>query len=95
MRAGRASDGEPYDMSVASPPRNWGVIPWDVADFAVDHVFEVIWPGYRTHDTKTERGHLVPTPFGDAVDTLLSDALPPVLAQYHLCVISIRAGILT
>eukprot|EP01047_Picozoa_sp_COSAG01_P039968 COSAG01_NODE_3332_length_6235_cov_3.027678_6_plen_83_part_00 len=79
-------------MSVASPPRNWGVIPWDIADFAVDHVFEVIWPGYRTHDTKTERGRLVPTPFGDAVDTLLSDALLSVLAQYHLCVISIRTG---
>ena len=56
--------------------------PWDVADFAADHVFESILPGYRTHDTNNERGHLVPTPYGDAADTLLSDALPSVLAMY-------------
>ena len=36
----RPCDGEPYDMSVSSPPRNWGVIPWDLSDFAVDYVRE-------------------------------------------------------
>jgi hypothetical protein len=82
----RPCDGEPYDMSVSSPPRNWGVIPWDLSDFAVDYVFERILPGYRTHDTNDERGHLVPTPFGDAADTLLSDVLLSVLAQYDTVV---------
>ena len=41
----RPCDGEPYQLSSTSLPRNWGVIPWDNADFAVDYVFETIYPG--------------------------------------------------
>jgi hypothetical protein len=78
----RPCDGEPFEVSSISPPRNWGMIPWDLADFAVDHVFETVYPGYRTYGTSDEGGHLVPTPFGDAVDTLLSDVLPSILARY-------------
>ena len=63
-------------------PRTWGVIPYDEADFAVDHVYETTYPGYREGDTDDESSHLSPTPFGDAVDTLLSDVHPSVLARY-------------
>ena len=56
-------------------------MPWGPADFAVDQFFETVFPGYRTAAMDDERGHLVPTPYGDTVDTLLSDALPSVLAQ--------------
>eukprot|EP01047_Picozoa_sp_COSAG01_P037033 COSAG01_NODE_2920_length_6825_cov_27.601452_5_plen_230_part_00 len=34
--------------------------------------------------------YLSPTPFGDTVDTLLSDALPSVLAAYHTLVVAHR-----
>ena len=46
----RPCDGHPYTLAVVGRPRNWGVIPYGEADFAVDHVFETIYPGYRESD---------------------------------------------
>jgi hypothetical protein len=56
----------------------------------VDHLFETIFPGYRTASMLDERGHFSRTPFGDAADTLLSDVLLSVLARYDTVVASHR-----
>ena len=82
----RPCDGHPYTLATVGRPRNWGVIPWDEADFAVDHLFETVYPGYRESDLADESSHLAPTPFGDVVDTLLSDVHPDILARYDTVV---------
>jgi len=70
----------------------WGSVPWDAADALADAMLDTVYPGYRAgalmHD---ESGYIAPTPFGDAVDVLLSDALPSVLALYDTVVLSHRA----
>ena len=78
----RPCDGHPYTLATVGRPRKWGVIPWDEADCAVDHVIETIYPGYRESDLADESSHLSPTPFGDAVGALLSDVLLAVHARY-------------
>lgn len=50
-----------------------------------------MYPGYRAgalrHD---EQGYLAPTPYGDTVDVLLSDALPSVVAKYDTVIVAHR-----
>ena len=69
----------------------WGNVAWDGADYLADAVFDVCFPGYRggamNHD---ESYYLSPTPYGDSIDTLLSDALPSVMAAYHTLVVAHR-----
>ena len=55
--------------------RVWGNLPYEAGDHLTDGVLDLIYPGYQNssyyHD---ESGFLVPTPYGDAADCLLSDA---------------------
>ena len=69
---------------------NWGAVPYDYADYFTESVFETIFPHYRSFAMDDERGHLAPTPYGDAVDTLLGDVLPSVLAQYDTLILPHR-----
>ena len=65
--------------------RAWGNLPFSVArgDFLADGILRVVWPGYQDssyfHD---ETGFSSPTPFGDALDVLLSDAPAWLLRRY-------------
>ena len=48
-------------------------MPWNAAEFLVDAVLD-------NRKMKDESGTLAPTPFGDAFDSLLSNAIPSTLA---------------
>ena len=83
----RPCDSAPFSYH----PIAWGRIDWDAADYLADYVFELMFPGYRAGSLRhDEQGYLAPTPFGDVVDVLLSDALPSVLAQYDTIVVAHR-----
>jgi hypothetical protein len=73
-------------------PAAWGNVPWDSADYLADAVIDAVWPGYRQGALlRNETGYLAPTPFGDAADVLLSDAIPSVLAAYDTIILAHRA----
>ncbi len=69
--------------------RVWGNLPYESGDYLTDNVLDLFYPGYQDssffHD---ETGFIVPTPRGDSVDCLLSDAPGWVLAQYPLLIIA-------
>lgn len=65
---------------------------WDAADYLADATIDAIWPGYRAGALlRNESGYLAATPYGDAADVLLSDAIPAVLAAYDTIVLAHRA----
>ena len=71
----------------------WGALPFDASDFFADAVLDTAFPGYRAGARlRNESGYQTPTPYGDAVDVLLSDALPTVLALYDTVVLAHRAA---
>jgi len=84
----RPCDSRPKTYTAGS----WGAVTWDAADEFTDSVLDTIWPGYRSgalmHD---ESGYIAPTPFGDAADVLLSDALLSVLSLYDTVILAHRA----
>jgi len=69
----------------------WGALPYDAGDYLTDGVLDLLYPGYQDasyfHD---ERGFMVPTPFGDIADCLLSDAPGWLLRQYPVLVVAGR-----
>jgi hypothetical protein len=69
--------------------RVWGNLPYEPGDYLTDNVLDLFYPGYQDssffHD---ETGFIVPTPYGDSVDCLLSDAPGWVLAQYPLLIVA-------
>ncbi|MCC6144341.1 MAG: hypothetical protein IT368_11095 [Candidatus Hydrogenedentes bacterium] len=71
--------------------RVWGNLPYDVEDHFVNGVIDMFYPGYQDasyfHD---ERGFLSPTPYGDSLDCILSDAEPWLLNQYSVIVCAVR-----
>jgi hypothetical protein len=70
---------------------SWGLLPWDEADFFTDACLDTLFPGYRAGARlRNESAYQSPTPFGDAVDVLLSDVIPPVLSQYDTVILSHR-----
>ena len=84
----RPCDARPKTYTAAA----WGSVPWDAADALADAVLDTVWPGYRAGALmRNESAYLAPTPFGDAADVLLSDALPSVLALYDTVVLAHRA----
>jgi len=76
--------------------RVWGNLPYEEGDFFTDHVLDMFYPGYQDssfyHD---ESGFLSPTPYGDTVDCLLSDAPGWLLERYALLVLAgeLRGGL--
>ncbi len=69
--------------------RVWGNLPYGPGDYLMDHVLDMIYPGYQDasyfHD---ESGFLTPTPYGDCADVLLSDAPGWLLDRYPLLIIA-------
>jgi hypothetical protein len=69
--------------------RVWGNLPYEPGDYLTDGVLDLLYPGYQNssyyHD---ESGFLVPTPYGDAADCLLSDAPGWLLPRYSLLVVA-------
>ncbi len=68
--------------------RVWGNLPYDQGDYLTDNILELFYPGYQDasyfHD---ETGFVVPTPYGDVVDCILSDCPLWLLKQYPVLVI--------
>lgn len=69
--------------------RNWGNLPYSPAagDYLIDGILRLALPSYQDssyfHD---ETGFQAPTPYGDAVDLLLSDAPLWLLERYDTVV---------
>jgi hypothetical protein len=83
----RPCDTRPQKYTAAA----WGNVPWDAADFLADAVLDELFPGYRAGSLlRNESGTMAPTPYGDAADVLLSDAILPVLQQYDTVVVAHR-----
>lgn len=68
--------------------RVWGNLPYEQGDYLTDGILDMFYPGYRDasyfHD---ETGFVVPTPYGDAVDCILSDCPLWLMKQYPVLVI--------
>ena len=78
-----------------TPPRHlysyedrvvWHCIPYGPADHGMDQAYNLFYPGYTWSGFyRDERGFITPTPNGDVIDVLLSDASSEVVADYPLC----------
>ena len=69
--------------------RTWNNLPYTAGDYLIDGLFREVYPHYQDasffHD---ETGVSSPTPYGDLVDVLLSDAPSWILKQYDTVVIA-------
>lgn len=69
--------------------RMWSHLPYGPADYLTDGVVRMVYPAYQDssyfHD---ETGVSSPTPYGDALDVLLSDTPPWLLRRYNTIVLS-------
>lgn len=79
----------PRHLYTSDVLRVWGNVPYEPGDYLTDGALNLFYPGYQDssffHD---ETGFLTPTPFGDSVDCLLSDAPGWVLSQYPVLVVA-------
>jgi len=79
----------PRHLYTSDVYRVWGNLPYEPGDHLTDGVLDLIYPGYQNssyyHD---ESGFLVPTPYGDAADCLLSDAPGWLLSRYSVLVVA-------
>jgi len=75
--------------------RVWGNLPYGPGDYWTNALLDMFYPGYQNssfyHD---ESGFMAPTPYGDAVECLLSDSPGWLLARYPLLVLAggLRGG---
>jgi hypothetical protein len=73
--------------------RTYGSRPFSTTDFWAHAVFDLLYPGYADasyyHD---ERGFLAPTPYGDIVDVLHTDATDDTLALYSVVIVAGKMG---
>ncbi len=69
--------------------RVWGNRPYEACDYFADGVFDMFYPGYQNssffHD---ETGFITPTPYGDIVDCILSDAEQWLMDRYPILVVT-------
>ena len=69
--------------------RTWTNLPYTAGDYLTDCLLREVYPNYQDasyfHD---ETGVSSPTPYGDAVDVLLSDAPSWVLKQYSTVIVA-------
>jgi len=79
----------PRHLYTSDVYRVWGSLPYEPGDYLTEGVLDMLYPGYQNssyfHD---ESGFLTPTPYGDAVDCLLSDAPGWLLERYPLLVVA-------
>ena len=74
----------------------WYNLPYQEGDYLSDGILRVIYPSYQDASYfHNETGVSSPTPYGDALDVLLSDAPSWVLKQYDTVMVSsnINGGI--
>ncbi len=61
----------------------WGNLPYSSGDYLTNNLFDLAYPGYQDSSYyHNEKGFMVPTPYGDCVDALLTDAPLELLEQY-------------
>ena len=74
--------------------RVWGNLPYEPGDYLTDDVLDMFYPGYQDSSYyHNEKGFVTPTPYGDSVDCLLSDAPLWLLKRYAvLAVVSELSG---
>lgn len=61
----------------------WGSLPYGPGDYLTNNLFDLAYPGYQDSSYfHNEKGFMTPTPYGDCVDTLLTDAPLELLKQY-------------
>lgn len=69
--------------------RVWGNLPYEAGDYLTDGVLDMFYPGYQNssyfHD---ESGFITPTPYGDSVDCILSDAESWLLSRYPVLIVA-------
>lgn len=69
--------------------RAWGNAPYGPGDYLTDGLLRLFYPGYADasymHD---ESGFSAPTPYGDVVDVLLTDAAPWLLGRYASMIVA-------
>lgn len=76
--------------------RTWMNLPYTPADYLTDGLLRVVYPSYQDssyfHD---ETGISSPTPYGDIMDIILTDAPPWVLKVYDTIIVSsqLRGGV--
>lgn len=79
----------PRHLYTSDVYRVWGNLPYEPGDYLTDGVLDLLYPGYQDssyfHD---ESGFITPTPYGDSVDCLLSDAPAWLLARYPVLIIA-------
>lgn len=69
--------------------RVWGAIPYGPGDYLMDCILDMVYPGYQDASYyRDESGFIVPTPYGDCVDCILSDAEPWLLKQYPFLIVA-------
>jgi len=85
----------PRHLYSSNAYRVWGNLPYGPGDYWTDALLDMFYPGYQNssyyHD---ESGFMAATPYGDAVDCLLSDSPGWLLARYPLLVLAggLRGG---
>ena len=66
----------------------WNRLNYEQGDYLTHNLFDLTYPGYANssffHD---ESGFMTPTPYGDGVDALLSDAPSWLLSHYDLILV--------
>lgn len=71
--------------------RVWGNLPYDEGDYFTDAILDLVYPGYeRASYYRDETGFMTPTPYGDIVDCLLSDAPSWLLERYPVVIVTGR-----
>lgn len=71
--------------------RVWGNIPYGPGDYLNNNLLGLIYPDYQSSSYfYNERGFLSATPYGDATDSLLTDAPLWILNRYPLLIVADR-----
>ncbi len=69
--------------------RVWGNRPYEACDHFQNGILDLFYPGYQNssffHD---ETGFIAPTPYGDTVDCILSDAETWLLERYPVLIVA-------
>ncbi|MGI6172280.1 MAG: hypothetical protein ACOYI8_00060 [Christensenellales bacterium] len=67
----------------------WGSLPYSEGDHQVHCIMDMLFPGYEDAGFyRDERGFETPTPYGEIMDVLMSDAAPEILARYPAIVLT-------
>lgn len=69
--------------------RVWGNLPYGPGDYLTDGLLDMFFPGYRDSSFfHNESGFMTPTPYGEGVDCILSDAEGWMLDRYPLLIVA-------